>query len=1383
MESLNVKNINDEKIFNVIDPNGQGEVVNRIRPISISINQKAETINDQTDSTINLAVYWNDTWKSILDLTFDESLRQEYGKLTQDLTNIQKDIDMKQYKDAETKTADFLKYVANLSSKYTAIPEKAVVSKIKNDFVKIKADKNSVKVAISDKLLNFMLKKYAKVDNLDYTKSNECFSTSKFNCLANNYDIYYHSPEIFQKQAYMTVVKDNKVVGSYKVNYDQFSKFASKFMLTPQKLGYSKDRLAGYMKTAEVVMQNIFFDSVDEAKEWQEMVDEKEKEQATTSEGEEETTETTTTETKTEMGEGKSESPIKEDGGLARPSEDFASDEIPESEPRQQEQQGGGQNLGASRRVKNVKKTAKVGYNAEPENMEEEVAIELADELMSAANVALEKAGLLWGGYSGEEQRRQRVDVQKNAIEPLLKGRLKESIQGKVIDLIKEHLTDLNYHTLVSAIEEIMDGKQASKKVKLNKKAGIDMNLSYGHFLKEEDENKLPKFNTLEDIKTYIKTNNKFPGNFFYKGGLFTEDEYDMDGMVVTYGSPEIDKSIIINTPDNRYNYKGNYKNLDMDIVEEDAPYFRTDVNYTLPKKVYEELFPKKSSNKKLNLNKKAEDITEIEENYKESGFNIKYKKLVIKDNAFVQEELKPTLPRIRVDFVIYSNTIPNGMAEVEFHCVVKPSKANATIPHIERYTINYDVALDNEIKKQLDSILYNLSNKKIQDFCKYNDKGFLVYKYQVAANKKIELNKQARTVNSKQDIKQILKDKNAVETRNYGDFVSAIRENKTPVETIKAYGKKKTAGGYDEYVLVVYESGAYFYTELSNGKRVDEKYYKFENVEKKAKEYKRYNVIVKFNDKQEEYEFENDNEFLALDEALGYFGEKWHELPLANEIEKLEEIKVQELDVDDTVLNEYTKEYFVKNKDKFPKYSCNKKALYGDVQEQDIVPAKTETKVYLQSEKVEDFVWLINGSGRIEILAPKALVMGATGSGDNSEGVNKLRDYIKKDLEKISVEEMQKTVSEYGIDNVKEMDKDELERYLVWLLAGDTADNLENRLADEEDLENIKAKNNPNVQKQAEDKGNKKQLPNFSVTVRRNSDDEVVDIIECNNQKEAEETYKYMLSDLDKDCYVSINKLVGKEEYTEIKNSSLNKEESCKKANKNKLVNKKAEEQTVEEKIEQQVGEDGDIKATIGVGDVVTVNFDLIDNSTSEFEKYEEFIGKPMLLMETDKEDINKVIIEETEYPFQRLTIDTDKVELFDDMKGTEIVVEDTDGDEMITTFEELPVVAKQCKVKSIHKAANITKKKANLKAINSLEDVAGLIDDILSDYDWYDYADALEVGEKSHYENILAAVQKDEKGEIEGVLKYIAEDDNGYTAPEVEQLKEYYNAKFGGK
>ena len=1169
MESLNVKNINDEKIFNVIDPNGQGEVVNRIRPISISINQKAETINDQTDSTINLAVYWNDTWKSILDLTFDESLRQEYGKLTQDLTNIQKDIDMKQYKDAETKTNDFLKYVANLSSKYTAIPEKAVVSKIKNDFVKIKADKNSVKVAISDKLLNFMLKKYAKVDNLDYTKSNECFSTSKFNCLANNYDIYYHSPEIFQKQAYMTVVKDNKVVGSYKVNYDQFSKFASKFMLTPQKLGYSKDRLAGYMKTAEVVMQNIFFDSVDEAKEWQEMVDEKKKEQATTPEGEEETTETTTTETKTEMGEGKSESPIKEDGGLARPSEDFASDEIPESEPRQQEQQGGGQNLGASRRVKNVKKTAKVGYNAEPENELEEKAVKIGDEIMNVewdfGEEIQNLEDILEENPKNKKVIEERISVLKGkrieGIKKVVEKYNKEFANKEIADLVYEHLQDNNAHKANSIVLSIVNGKQASKKVKLNKKAGIDMNLSYGHFLKEEDENKLPKFNTLEDIKTYIKTNNKFPGNFFYKGGLFTEDEYDMDGMVVTYGSPEIDKSIIINTPDNRYNYKGNYKNLDMDIVEEDAPYFRTDVNYTLPKKVYEELFPKKNSNKNLKLNKKAGTG-----NFKTYA---DYPLVAIGDDSVLNKE----------DFVEQWN---------EDHTEEKISKWKE---EEDTYYIwlddNYGIVID--------------------------------------------------------------------------DMKRAINSKDTPYHKIGI-----ESGYYEGLQLTVEEKDEDFYNDYDNDHWDEYSKYYDEGLD----------LPKEYTDKREQaWDQEKERVAQIMKDLAKEQG--WGEYVVAYRMSNGET------------------GYSRVNASRKAK-RLNKKALYGDVQEQDIVPAKTETKVYLQSEKSEDFVWLINSSGRIEILAPKALVMGATGSGDNSEGVNKLRDYIKKDLEKISVEEMQKTVSEYGIDNVKEMDKDELERYLVWLLAGDTADNLENRLADEEDLENIKAKNNPNVQKQAE-------------------------------------------------------------------------------------------EQTVEEKIEQQVGEDGDVKATIGVGDVVTVNFDLIDNSTSEFEKYEEFIGKPMLLMETDKEDINKVIIEETEYPFQRLTIDTDKVELFDDMKGTEIVVEDTDGDEMITTFEELPVVAKQCKVKSIHKAANITKKKANLtkKAINSLEDVAGLIDDILSDYDWYDYADQLEVGEKSHYENILADLQKDEEGTIEALFNRVSENDEEYSSPKIEQLKEYYNNKFsnGGK
>ena len=89
----------------------------------------------------------------------------------------------------------------------------------------------------------------------------------------------------------------------------------------------------------------------------------------------------------------------------------------------------------------------------------------------------------------------------------------------------------------------------------------------------------------------------------------------------------------------------------------------------------------------------------------------------------------------------------------------------------------------------------------------------------------------------------------------------------------------------------------------------------------------------------------------------------------------------------------------------------------------------------------------------------------------------------------------------------------------------------------------------------------------------------------------------------------------------------------------------------------------------------------------------------------------------------------------------------------------------------------------KLQKKATKTLEEVAGLIDTILDDFDHYDYADQLEVGEHSLYENILADLQKDEKKVIEGTLNYIAEDDSDepFISKELVQLKEYYNNKFG--
>ena len=1020
MDSLNVKNINDEKIFNVIDPNAQGEVVNRIRPISISINQKAETINNETDSVVNLAVYWNDTWKSILDLTFNDSLRQEYGKLVTDLTAIQKDIDMKQYKDAETKTSDFLKYVANLSSKYTNIPETQNVAASKNEFIEITAHKNSFSAKVSDKLLGFMLRKFAKVANMDYTKANECF-----NVKGSNIDLYFHSPELFAKQAYMTVVKDNKVIGSYETTYDQFSKLASKLTLTPQKLGYFRDKMAGYIKTAEVVMQNIFFDSVDEAKEWQEMVDEKKKEQPQETEGEEtETVETKETEVVTE--EGKSESPAKEEGGLVRPSEDFASDEIPESQPRQQEQQQGGQ-MAASRRLNLLKKRA----------------------------------------------------LTKKAEEKLYKY---------------EELSEEAKERARSAFSE------------------DDRSWWYEDLFPEEQEYLLKE--------------------------KYAQYNVELDNLDIEWD-----------------NYNRCTVNLKDKFAYWDA--FRT--------------------------------------------IWVDCAKQVLKD-----------LPMFANDAELLEDWATEAASDMYFQH-----------DHFEVYSGLNDI--DDQDGTEL--------SYKISDLC----------------------------------------------TKAYEEKVEPILS--------------EIAGDFED---ILQKQEDYFYSEQ----------------------------YVKDECEQREILFDEDGN-----------------------IEK-----------------EGKKSKSLRKNANNKNLKLKKKAIEGDVQEQDIVPAKTETKVYLQSEKAEDFAWLLDGSGFVEILAPKDLILGATGSGDNSNGVNELRDYIKKDLEKIPTEKIQKIVSGYGIENVKEMDRDELERYLVWLLAGDTADDLENRLADEEEIKNIKAKATNKMKKSATDyKGEVAELLNDinepDVLVDYISEDDAKKICKELNIPHEASWYKgdlrgYIAEIPDGMVDVLIDYISESDAehiWRQIQHDLGNDIDSSKKTQ----VKKQAEE-TVEEKMEEQVGEDGDVKATIGVGDIVCINFDSL--SEGDFAKYSEFLGMPMLLIENDKEDINKVIIEQVEYPFQRVTINKDNIGLFDNVKDEQVIVEDVDGNEMITDFVELPVVAKSCKIKSIHKAARINRKAINKNAEKDEKQF------------WFEGVDLLIDGKEEKCKGLIG-IEVDYE-EIEGVLPD-GETSTGETGFEVNDFK----------
>lgn len=161
--------------------------------------------------------------------------------------------------------------------------------------------------------------------------------------------------------------------------------------------------------------------------------------------------------------------------------------------------------------------------------------------------------------------------------------------------------TDIPY----KKIYNMWMGKQASK---ISDK--MKERLTFGYFSPEQEKS-LPNFNSTEELETYIKQTNSFPDNFFYKGGLFTMDEYDMSGSTISYSSPEIDMGLLVDTPDNRYDHKGDYKNMEISIEEESSPLYRNDITYYLPKSVFDSLYGNKTASKKKASKKvTAEEIT-----------------------------------------------------------------------------------------------------------------------------------------------------------------------------------------------------------------------------------------------------------------------------------------------------------------------------------------------------------------------------------------------------------------------------------------------------------------------------------------------------------------------------------------------------------------------------------------------------------------------------------------------------------------------------------------------------------------------------------------------------------------------------------------------------
>ena len=99
------------------------------------------------------------------------------------------------------------------------------------------------------------------------------------------------------------------------------------------------------------------------------------------------------------------------------------------------------------------------------------------------------------------------------------------------------------------------------------------------------------------------------------------------------------------------------------------------------------------------------------------------------------------------------------------------------------------------------------------------------------------------------------------------------------------------------------------------------------------------------------------------------------------------------------------------------------------------------------ESNDTDNMVCLYDGSGSIEIEAPKDLVMEVGKSGDNSAAVNNLKNAVQDKISQYSDDELKSVLKDYAIDDYESMNREEMENYVLWILAWNYVDSDQNDL------------------------------------------------------------------------------------------------------------------------------------------------------------------------------------------------------------------------------------------------------------------------------------------------------------------------------------------------
>ena len=287
-ESASVERFtNSVETYNVLDENVTSSTdAEKIRPITMGLNVIGSSEGAEvTDSEKNLTLHWDDVWDEIVNISSDSpDIVAEFDNLSIILKQIDQLVSVSNFEEAGSKTTQFLTYIKTLPGKYgSAVKYSQLEETIAQGIGKLfyDASKKKILVDLNDDYLSFLLKGFEKVKEFTAPKVGTHHKVDHQHFNANTYEFTYYSGKLGSqdKKGTFLVVKNEEPIGTYRGTFEGCSRIINHLMFQPHMLGYKKDALQGWIKNAgEVAIQNVFFDSVEDAQEWQKTQEDKAKE-------------------------------------------------------------------------------------------------------------------------------------------------------------------------------------------------------------------------------------------------------------------------------------------------------------------------------------------------------------------------------------------------------------------------------------------------------------------------------------------------------------------------------------------------------------------------------------------------------------------------------------------------------------------------------------------------------------------------------------------------------------------------------------------------------------------------------------------------------------------------------------------------------------------------------------------------------------------------------------------------------------------------------------------------------------------------------------------------------------------------------------------------